>query len=238
MYQTGKAMTRLLFQGNPLRTLRPFGLCLLVVLFLVVSSFQTASAQAAELRLLVFGDSLVQGYGLPEAEAFPAQLERALTAEGQSVRVINGGVSGDTSAMGRARLDWTLSEGADAVILELGANDALRGLSPGETEANLEAMIEKLKTRGIPTLLAGMKAPRNLGNEYVEAFDGLYPRLAEKHGLALYPFFLESVAMDPVFNQADGIHPNAEGVARIVADILPSVLSLLDVARRSLAQAE
>lgn len=230
-------MTRLCSRGNPLGTLRVLGLPLLVMLVLVFGPFRAVVGQGAELRLLVFGDSLVQGYGLPEGEAFPAQLEAALQAQGQSVAVINGGVSGDTSAMGRARLDWALSEGADAVILELGSNDALRGLSPQETEANLEAMIEKLKARGIPTLIAGMKAPRNLGSEYVEAFDGLYPRLAQKHGLALYPFFLEGVALDPALNQADGMHPNGDGVLTIVEEILPSVISLLETARRSLAEA-
>jgi acyl-CoA thioesterase-1 len=230
-------MTRLLSRGNPLGTLRALWLLFFIALFLIPGPSRSVAAQAIELRLLVIGDSLVQGYGLPEGEAFPAQLEAALRSQGQSVAVINGGVSGDTSAMGRARLDWALSEGADAVILELGSNDALRGLSPQETEANLEAMIEKLKGRGIPTLLAGMKAPRNLGSEYVEAFDGLYPRLAEKHGLALYPFFLEGVALDPALNQADGMHPNGDGVLTIVEEILPSVLSLLETARRSLAEA-
>jgi acyl-CoA thioesterase-1 len=222
---------------GPERVLRVLPLLALLLLPFIVPTAASKQAQASEVRLLVFGDSLAQGYGLPEADAFPMQLEEALRAAGHEVRVVNGGVSGDTSAMGRARLGWALSEGADAVILELGANDALRGLSPQETEANLDAMLAKLSARGIPTLLAGMKAPRNLGSEYVEAFDGLYPRLAEKHGLALYPFFLEKVAMDPALNLPDGKHPNAAGVRVIVANILPSVISLLEEARRSMAEA-
>jgi acyl-CoA thioesterase-1 len=183
------------------------------------------------LRLLAFGDSLTAGYGLPKAQSFTAQLERALADEGLAVTVIDAGVSGDTSAGGRARLDWTLAGtadgGPDAVIVELGANDALRGIDPRITYDNLDAILSELKRRKLPVLLAGMRAPPNMGAEYTEAFDGIYPRLAEKHGVALYPFFLEGVAADPALNQADGIHPNARGVAVIVKRMSPAVKVLL-----------
>jgi acyl-CoA thioesterase-1 len=180
------------------------------------------------LRLTVFGDSLSAGFGLAAAEAFPAQLERALRARGLTVTVINAGLSGDTSAGGRARLDWTLADRPALVIVELGGNDALRGLPPEETAANLDAILATLHRQGIQALLAGMRAPRNLGEEYCNRFDRLYPRLAERHGVPYYPFFLEGVAGNPALNLADGIHPNAAGIAEIVRRILPLVVKTIE----------
>jgi acyl-CoA thioesterase-1 len=182
--------------------------------------------------VLVLGDSLVAGYGLSLADSFPAQLETALIEAGHAVRVINAGVSGDTSAGGLARLDWLLADRPDLVIVELGANDALRGLDPAQTERNLDAILSRLGQAGLPVLLAGMRAPRNLGDDYTHRFDRIYPDLADRHGVPLYPFFLEGVAIDPALNQADGIHPNAHGVAVIVQRILPSVVRLLKPIRK------
>lgn len=181
---------------------------------------------------MVFGDSLTHGYGLDAGEPFPDQLEVALQARDQEVTVINSGNSGDTTASGRSRVEWALADKPDAVIVELGANDGLRGLDPAQTYENLDAILARFKEGGIPVLLAGMLAPRNLGQEYVEEFDSVYPRLAEKHGVALYPFFLEGVALNADLNQADGTHPNRQGVAVIVSKILPQVEELLLKARR------
>ena len=200
-------------------------------LMVALANLPTAAlgaADSAPLRLLAFGDSLVHGYGLAADDAFPAQLERALRREGYRVEVLNGGNSGDTTAGALARLDWVLSDRPDLVIVELGANDGLRGLDPGETYRNLDAILSRLRAEGIAVLLAGMLAPRNLGADYVEAFDAVYPRLAAAHDVALYPFFLDGVALQPDLNQADGIHPNAAGVARVVERILPSVERLIE----------
>ncbi|HMA16031.1 MAG TPA: arylesterase [Kiloniellaceae bacterium] len=177
---------------------------------------------------MAFGDSLTHGYGLGPGETFPEQLEAALQADGFDVTVLNAGNSGDTTAGGLARLDWALADDPDAMIVELGANDGLRGLDPAATYANLDAMLTKLKDAGLPVLLAGMLAPPNLGREYGEAFNAVYPRLAEKHDVLLYPFFLDGVAAERALNQGDGIHPNAEGVAEIVARIKPHVVRLLE----------
>lgn len=179
------------------------------------------------MRVLVLGDSLTAGYGLPAGDAFPAQLERALNEHGHAVRVINAGVSGDTSAGGLTRLEWALADQPGLVIVELGANDALRGLDADQTRANLDRIIMRLKQANIRVLLAGMQAPRNMGPDYVKRFDAIYPDLAAKHQVALYPFFLDGVALDPALNQSDGIHPNSEGVAIIVKRILPVLLPLL-----------
>lgn len=184
-------------------------------------------AAAEPLRLLAFGDSLVHGYGLSAGETFPEQLEAALRADGLDVTVINAGNSGDTTAGGLARLDWALADDPDAVILELGANDGLRGLDPAATYDNLDAIMAKLTEEGLPVLIAGMLAPPNLGREYGEAFNAVYPRLAKKYEAPLYPFFLDGVAAQSDLNQRDGIHPNAEGVAEIVARIKPHVIRLL-----------
>jgi acyl-CoA thioesterase I len=177
--------------------------------------------------IVAFGDSLTAGFGLPNGDSFPSQLEKALRARGQDVTVINAGVSGDTVAAGLARLDWALPENASAVIIELGANDALQGLDPAATKATLEKIITDVKGRGLPILLAGMEAPRNLGKEYVDQFRALYEDLAARYDLILYPFFLDGVALDDKYLLGDGLHPNAQGVARIVEGILPKVEELL-----------
>lgn len=186
-----------------------------------------AGAAAAPVTVLALGDSLTAGLGVGPSEAFPARLEAALKAKGHDVRVINAGVSGDTAADGAARLDWALAEPVDAVIVELGANDALRGLPVAQAEQALDRLLSALAAKKLPVLLAGMRAPPNMGAEYQTAFDGMYQRLADKHGVQLYPFFLDGVAADPKLNQADGMHPNPAGVDVIVARILPSVEQLL-----------
>lgn len=195
----------------------------------VLLLFPAGSGQAAEdeIRILALGDSLTQGYGLANGDEFPAQLERALRAEGHDVSVIDAGVSGDTSAGGLARLDWSLGDHPDAAIVELGGNDALRGLSPAQTEQNIDAILTKLDAAGVPTLLAGMLAPRNMGPDYTEEFDSLYGRVAEKHGVFYYPFFLDGVALDPNLMQRDGTHANKDGVAEIVRRMMPLVLELI-----------
>lgn len=201
---------------------------LLLLLLALAIPMGLSAATAKETRLLAFGDSLTSGWGLAARDAFPAQLERALHAIGRkNVRVIASGVAGDTSAGGRARLAWSLADRPDAAIVELGANDGLRGIDPASTYGNLDAILAELKRRGIPVLLAGMYAPPNLGSEYGEAFNAIYPRLAERHGVVLYPFFLEGVAVEPALNQPDGIHPNGDGVAVIVERILPYVMRVL-----------
>lgn len=179
------------------------------------------------ITILAFGDSLTAGYGLAPQEAFPVKLEAALKAKGHDVRIVNAGVSGDTSTAGRDRLDWALGEDVDAVIVELGANDALRGIDPKQTEAALAAILDTLRNRKLPVLLAGMLAPRNLGPAYGQEFDALFPALAKARGILFYPFFLDGVAADASLNQADGIHPNARGVDVIVARMLPMVEQLI-----------
>ncbi len=171
----------------------------------------------------MLGDSLTAGYGLAQEQAFPRQLEAALQQRGHQVLVQNAGVSGDTSAGGLARLDWMLAERPDLVIVELGANDALRGLDPERTRQNLANILTRLKAAGVLPLLAGMRAPRNLGRDYYAKFDQIYPALAQTPGVSFYPFFLEGVATLPALNQRDGIHPNAAGVAIIVKSILSLV---------------
>jgi acyl-CoA thioesterase I len=181
-----------------------------------------------ELRLLALGDSLVAGYGLPEAEGFTAQLEAALRDEGWNVSVLDGGVSGDTTAGGRSRLDWVLADEPDAVLVALGANDALRGLDPGDTRSNLEAILSRLvEEEGLPTLLAGMYAPPNFGRDFEASFNSIYPDLAAEYPVQYFPFFLEDVAMVEALNQQDGIHPTAEGVAIMVDNLLPLAIEIL-----------
>ena len=194
------------------------------------------AASARTLRLLVLGDSLAAGYGLPHGDGFEAQLAEALKAHGYDVRIEDGAVSGDTTAGGRARLDWALGDdpagkGADAALVELGGNDGLRGLDPRETEANLGAILDTLASRHIPVLLSGMYAPPNLGDDYQRQFRAVFDALGKRPGVAYDPFFLEGVAANPALNQADHIHPNAEGVRRVVARILPAVERLLDEAK-------
>jgi acyl-CoA thioesterase I len=184
-------------------------------------------ALAASPRLLVLGDSLTAGYGLPHDDGFEVQLQQALKAQGHDVTIIDGAVSGDTSAGGRARLDWVLGDGADAAIVELGANDGLRGLDPKEMQANLTAILDELAAKHIPVLLTGMYAPPNLGSDYQSAFRAVFDTLGKRHGVVYDPFFLEGVALRSDLIQADGLHPNAEGVKREVARILPLVEQLL-----------
>jgi acyl-CoA thioesterase I len=193
----------------------------------IIAPLPAAHAQSNPIRLVALGDSLSAGYNLPQEAAFPVALERALKAKGYRVEIANAGVSGDTSAGGLDRLDWSVPGGTDGVILELGANDMLRGLDPTGTRKNIEAIVERLKSRNIPVMLAGMYASRNLGPEYVQKFDGLYPDIAKKHDLVLYPFFLDGVAGDRSLNLPDGLHPTAKGVEIIVERILPSVESFL-----------
>ena len=194
---------------------------------LAVFAGAAVAQPAAPVRIVVLGDSLVAGYRMKTSDAFPAQLERALKAKGHSVEVINSGVSGDTTAAGLERIKWAVPERTDAVILELGANDALRGLDPARAKANLEKIITTLKGDGAEVLLAGMLAPRNMGEAYASSFDRMYPELAKKHGLILYPFFLDGVALDSSLNMGDGIHPNAKGAAEITKRILPAVEELI-----------
>lgn len=200
-----------------------------LALTISLAGILAAPAASAErtLRLVAVGDSLTAGYGLPAKDSFPAQLEALLRQRGLDVQLVNAGVSGDTTSGGLARFDWSVPEGTDGVILELGANDALRGLDPVAAEKALDVMLSRLQERRIPVLLAGMYAPRNLGPEYVTAFDAIYPRLAEKYGTVFYPFFLEGMMGVPALDLGDGLHPNAEGVNVIARGILPKVEELI-----------
>jgi acyl-CoA thioesterase-1 len=184
-------------------------------------------ARAVEPVIVVLGDSLTVGLGLPQDQSFPAQLEKALRAKGHDVTIVNAGVSGDTAANGLDRFDWAVTPEASAVIVELGANDALQGLPPEATKQALEEILKRLQARGLPVLFTGMEAPRNLGKEYVEEFGAVYRDLAKRYDVVFYPFFLEGVALDASLTQGDGMHPNAEGVAKIVEGILPKVEELL-----------
>ncbi|MGC2409973.1 MAG: arylesterase [Methyloceanibacter sp.] len=195
--------------------------------WLAASVLHANAAGAREPVIVAFGDSLTAGLGLAPREAFPAQLEEALRKGGQEVKVVNAGVSGDTAAAGLARLDWAMPPDASAVIIELGANDALQGLDPQATKAVLEKIITQVQARGLPILLAGMEAPRNMGKDYVEAFSALYRDLAARYNLVFYPFFLDGVALDETLTLDDGMHPNAQGIARIVEGIMPKVEELL-----------
>jgi len=189
---------------------------------------ETAAPGAAKpIKLAMLGDSLTAGYGLPASAAFPVRLQKALKDKGIEVDAINAGVSGDTSSGGRDRLDWSIPDGTQAVIVELGANDALRGIDPAITRAALDEIITRLKARGIAVMLCGMYAPRNYGPDYVAKFDPIYPELAKAHDVPLYPFFLDGVAGNAKLTQPDGLHPTAEGVDVIVARILPTVQAFL-----------
>jgi acyl-CoA thioesterase-1 len=192
---------------------------------MVLSAARPAAAEPV--ALVGFGDSLMAGYQLPAEDAFPAQLERALRARGAEVAIANAGVSGDTTSGGLARLDWSVPDGTKGVILELGANDALRGIPPEQTEQNLDRMISGLKGRGMAVLLVGMLAPPNMGAAYGERFNGMYQRLAEKHQVPLYPFFLDGVVTHADLQLEDGMHPNSKGVAVMVDKMLPSVQQFL-----------
>jgi acyl-CoA thioesterase-1 len=187
----------------------------------------TASRETKPVKMVVLGDSLSAGLGLPAPAAFPARLQKALISKGIAVEMINAGVSGDTSSGGRDRLDWSVPQGTEAVIVELGANDALRGIDPKVTRAALSDIVTRLKARGIAVLLCGMVAPPNYGADYSARFNAIYPDLAGQFGVPLYPFFLEGVAADAKLNQADGMHPTAEGIDVIVKNILPTVEAFL-----------
>ncbi|MBU6156904.1 MAG: arylesterase [Alphaproteobacteria bacterium] len=201
---------------------------LLAILAIFLSGINDLrAAEAPALRILALGTSLTQGYNLPPGTDYCAVLEAKLKARGHKVRIINGGVSGDTTAGGLSRLEWLLEEKVDGVIVELGSNDALRSFDTKETERNLDRILEILGERGLPVLFAGMKSPRNLGADYVKAYDAIFPALAKKHGVLFFPFFLEGVAADPKLNQKDGIHPNEKGTQVIVRNILPHVEALI-----------
>lgn len=214
---------------------------LLAILFnAAILLFAVPAEAKTPVKIVAFGDSLTAGYLLKPDDSFPAQLARALSAKGYAVDVTNAGVSGDTTAAGLERFDWAIPAGTEAVILELGANDALRGQSPAAAKSNLDQIITKLKDRNIAVLLTGMLAPTNWGAAYARDFDGMYQELATKHGLLLYPFFLEGVALDKSLNLDDGLHPNGKGVAKIVENILPKVEELLQKveARRASVQSK
>jgi acyl-CoA thioesterase-1 len=191
----------------------------------------TAGAAERTIKIVALGDSLTAGFQLPARAAFPVQLERALKAKGLAVEIVNAGVSGDTSSGGLARLDWSVPEGTDAVILELGANDMLRGVDPKVTREALTEMVRRLKARRIEVLLCGMRAAPNFGPDYVRAFDAIYPEIGAANDLVFYPFFLDGVVADPKLNIGDGLHPTAEGVARIVTGILPKVEAVVERVR-------
>jgi acyl-CoA thioesterase-1 len=201
-----------------------FNIAVLAAVFTLLFAGQ---AEAQQKRLLIFGDSLVAGYGLPREAGFIAQLDQALKDEGHDVVLLDGGVSGDTSAGGRARIGWALTERPTHALIELGANDALRGVNPKETKKNLEGILEALERANVPVLLAGMRAPRNFGDDYADEFDDIYSDISGGSMVDLYPFFLDGVALEPELNQPDGIHPNVKGVAIIVQRILPDIMRLL-----------
>ena len=200
--------------------------------FAAVLATASHAAAARTLRLVALGDSLTAGLGLAPGKAFPDRLEAALRAKGWDVKVINAGVSGDTAADGLARYEWAVPPDGDALIIELGANDMLRGLKPEATKATLAAILDKARAAHLPTLLAGMRAAPNLGPEYASQFSAIYPALAKAYDVPLYPFFLDGVAGDPKLNQPDGLHPTADGVEVIVQKILPSVEALMKQANR------
>ncbi|MGB3867592.1 MAG: arylesterase [Xanthobacteraceae bacterium] len=204
-----------------------FIVAVLVAMAALLTAAAPALAESPPLKVVVLGDSLSAGYGLSAIDAFPEKLQTALRAKGIAVDIDNAGVSGDTSSGGLGRLDWSVPDGTQAVILELGANDALRGIDPDVTRKALGEIIRRLQTRGIAVLLCGMRAPPNYGADYAARFDAIYPDLARQFGVPLDPFFLDGVAADAALNQADGMHPTAAGVERIVARVLPMVETFL-----------
>ena len=216
--------------GAPSRRRKLF-LASLAILCAAAWFLHAPEAKADPIRIVAFGDSLTAGLGLPAQDAFPSKLAVALKARGYDVAIVNAGVSGDTTSAALARLDWSVAANTQAVIIEFGANDAFRGVLPAIVSQNLDEIIRRLKARNIEVLLAGMYAPRNLGGDYVAAFDAIYPALAKKHGLVLEPFFLKGVAGNATLNQADGIHPTAAGVDVVVKTILPSAEALIQRVR-------
>lgn len=199
----------------------------MIAVLIAVTFVNPTAATAKPLRILALGDSLTAGFGLAPEQAFPVRLQARLAAAGIAAQVMNAGVSGDTSTGGLARLDWALADHPDFVLVELGANDALRGIDPRVTYANLDKILARLKAVGAKAMLLGMRAPPNWGSRYQAEFDAIYPKLAEKYQVPLYPFFLDGVAMDPALNQVDGIHPNARGVEIITERIEPYVARFL-----------
>lgn len=200
---------------------------LIGALLLLAATIHPATAENQPKRLLLLGDSLTAGYGLPPDAGFVAQLDLALQAAGVDATLLDAGVSGDTTAGGRGRVAWSLADKPTHALVALGANDALRGLPADAAKENLQAIVDAFAEAGVPVLLAGMQAPRNWGQDYAEAFDAIFPTVAEKADVPLYPFFLEGVALDPALNQADGIHPNAAGVAVMVEKLTPRIIQLL-----------
>ncbi len=198
-----------------------------IVMVALFAGSSSAKAQEKAINLVGFGDSLMAGYQLSPSESYTAQLETALKAKGHNVVITNAGVSGDTTSAGLSRIDWSVPDGTDGVILELGANDALRGIAPEQSEKNLDAMLARLKERGIPVLLAGILAPPNMGGDYAEKFNPIYKRLSEKYAVPLYPFFLDGVTTVPGMQLEDGMHPNAKGVAVMAERTLPMVEAFL-----------
>jgi acyl-CoA thioesterase I len=206
---------------------RVAALLIMLAAFLMLAPLHRIAASPGEPVIVAFGDSLMAGLGLPQDQAFPAQLEAALKARGTEAKVINAGVSGDTATAAAQRLDWSLPDDADAVIIELGGNDALQGIPPEGTKAALEKIIERVQARGLPILLAGMEAPPNMGKNYADQVRAIYADLARRYDVIFYPFFLDGAALNDALMQADGIHPNAKGVAVIVERIMPKVEELL-----------
>lgn len=202
-----------------------------IVIFVSAWSFSAHSAEDRPLQIVGFGDSLMAGYQLASTEGYTAQLEAALKARGIDVAITNAGVSGDTSSAGLARAEWSVPDGTDGVILELGANDALRGVAPEQTEKNLEAIISGFQKRSIPILLVGIITPPNMGDDFAKRFNAIFPRLAEKYGLPLYPFFLDGVVTDDSLKLDDRMHPNTKGVAVMVEKSLPAVESFITTIR-------
>lgn len=219
---------------NVVRTL--ISILVLIIPVATLAPGPAGSADGTPITIVAIGDSLIAGFGVRANESFPAQLQMALQAKGHKVEIINAGVSGDTTAGGLMRLEWALQPRPDGVILELGANDALRGVDPSKPRDNLDKMLEILKAKGVEVLLAGMKAPQNWGPDYARKFDAIYPDLAAKYQVALYPFFLDGVVLDPTLVQTDGLHPTAAGVGKIVERMLPDVEALIArIARRKTA---
>ena len=202
-------------------------LCTIIALLGASPPAAATDRPASPIRIIAFGDSLTAGFRLAPADAFPIKLERFLKAKGLPVAIANAGVSGDTTAAGLERLDWAVPDGTDIVILELGANDALRGIDPATTRHNLDRLITRITAKGAAVLLAGMRAPRNYGSTFAKRFDAIFPALADKHKVMLYPFFLEGVALDPALNLDDGLHPNARGIDVIVRSIAPAIEQLI-----------
>ncbi len=198
----------------------------IIVAFLVALAASPASAQP--IKIVAFGDSLIAGFGLKANESFPAQLENALRKKGHNVEIVNAGVSGDTTSGGLSRLDWSVQDGTDAVIVVLGANDMLRGMEPEVARKNLDQIVNRLKARKIEVILGGMRAAPNLGADYAKKFDAIYADLAKEHDILIYPFFLDGVAGQRDLNLSDGIHPTQKGVSLVVERILPSIESLIE----------